>query len=138
MAEYIDYLQNWAESVDIDSVKILLSSNIRAILCTGVCAVSLWWMFRKPQGIPPGPRWTLPVVGDLLSINQKSDDGDIRLAFRRLRKQHGDIYSVYMGNKLSIFVNGYDNIHDLLVKNGDLFSDRPLIFSYGQLTKYKG
>ncbi|KAK6169281.1 hypothetical protein SNE40_020362 [Patella caerulea] len=91
---------------------------------------------RKSRGIPPGPRFTLPILGDLLSLD--GGGGDIRIATRKQRKKYGDIFSVYFGPKLFIFINGYDLIKEALVKRADVFSSRPSMFINDVLTGQKG
>ena len=66
-------------------------------------------LLRKPKGIPPGPAYTLPVC-DLLPMAQ----GDIRKTFRKLRNNHGDIFSFYVGRHLTVVVNGYELIKKVL------------------------
>nr|KAG5693493.1 hypothetical protein BaRGS_006483 [Batillaria attramentaria] len=55
---------------------------------------------------------------------------DPRPKFREWRRQYGDVFSLYMGGRLVVVLNGYDVIKEALVKNADVFSDRPsgLIF----------
>ena len=97
-------------NANVISVLILISVFLFVYLCT-----------RKPPGIPPGPAYTLPVVGDIpLLIG-----GDVIKIFRNLRKTHGDIFSFYFGNDLTIVLNGYDCIQKAAVKKGGLFSGRP-------------
>ena len=92
------------------SVLILISVFLFVYLCT-----------RKPPGIPPGPTYTLPVVGDIpLLIG-----GDVLKIFRKLRKTHGVIFSFYFGKDLTIVLNGYDCIQKAAVKKGGVFSGRP-------------
>ncbi|ESO92157.1 hypothetical protein LOTGIDRAFT_217014 [Lottia gigantea] len=109
-----------------------------AISIVTIIVTSFWLVMRKPHGIPPGPSWTLPIVGDMLSIGSKTDKSNVTLPFRRLRKKYGDIYSVYTGPKLTIVVSGIDNIKELLIKNGDVFSDRPPTYLNDYLSKRKG
>ena len=78
-------------------------------------------LLRKPKGIPPGPSFTLPVVGDLLPLAS----GDIRKTFRKLRNKHGDIFSFYIGGQLTVVVNGYELINKVLVENGLQYCGRP-------------
>ena len=95
---------------NIISVLILISVFLLVYLCT-----------RKPSGIPPGPAYTLPVVGDIpLLIG-----GDVLKIFQKLRKTHGDIFSLYFGKDLTIILNGYDCIQKAAIKKGGLFSGRP-------------
>ncbi|KAK6189765.1 hypothetical protein SNE40_001761 [Patella caerulea] len=100
-----------------------------------VTCLGIWWLMRKPRGIPPGPRFTLPILGDMLSLKGESD---LRVVARQLRKEHENICSVYFGSKLFIFLNSYDVIKEALVKNGDIFSNRPSMFWTDLLTQRKG
>ncbi|KAH9489495.1 Cytochrome P450 2C3 [Bulinus truncatus] len=45
--------------------------------------------------------------------------------FKKWHKQCGDIFSVYMGPKMMVVLNGYDLIKETLMKRGEDFSDRP-------------
>ena len=78
---------------------------------------------RKPAGIPPGPLFTIPVLGDLPQITAAK--GDVVGMLRKLRKKHGKIYSFYMGRQLAIIVNGYSMIHKVSVERGVQFCGRP-------------
>ncbi|XP_059161817.1 cytochrome P450 2B2-like [Physella acuta] len=81
------------------------------------------WFSRTDQNLPPCPVRPLPVVGHLLSL-----DKDPREQYKRWRKQCGDIFSLYLGEKLMVVLNGYDVIYEALVTRGDEFSDRPRMF----------
>ncbi|XP_050392980.2 cytochrome P450 2B19 isoform X1 [Patella vulgata] len=111
-----------------------INMNLGTVLLVGVC-IGIWLLSRKPRGIPPGPRFTLPFVGDLLFLE---GGGDVRVATRQLRKKYGDIFSVYFGPKLFIFINGYDLIKEALVKRADEFTNRPPMFINDLLSKRKG
>ncbi|KAK6189758.1 hypothetical protein SNE40_001754 [Patella caerulea] len=100
-----------------------------------VTCLGIWWLMRKPRGIPPGPRFTLPILGDMLYFRGEEN---LRVVARQLRKEHGDICSAYFGSKLFIFLNSYDLIKEAFVKNGDVFSNRPSLFLTNLLTKRKG
>nr|KAG5689235.1 hypothetical protein BaRGS_014891 [Batillaria attramentaria] len=45
--------------------------------------------------------------------------------FRKWRRQYGDILSLYMGRQLTVVLNGDKVIKEALVKQADVFSDRP-------------
>ena len=74
----------------------------------------------RSNGLPPGPRFRFPLVGNMYAV-----EPDMRKFLRRFRKRYGDIYSLYLGNKLVIIIAGYDNLREAFVKNADTFSDRP-------------
>ncbi|XP_050392965.2 cytochrome P450 2B4 [Patella vulgata] len=137
MAGVLTKLHDVFQGLTIDDIKEFCKDNVnvRTCLVFGVC-VGIWWLMRKPRGIPPGPRFTLPILGDLLSLDR--GDGDVRIATRKLRKQYGDIFSVYFGPRLFIFINGYDLIKDALVKRADVFSNRPSMFMNDMINQKKG
>ena len=103
-------------------VAVLYDSKNAASWYVFIVVFFLTYMYtRKPKGIPPGPRYTLPIVGDLpLLIG-----GDIFDKFRKLRQKHSDIFSFYIGKELTIVLNGYEVIHEAAVVNGHVFSYRP-------------
>ncbi|ESP04755.1 hypothetical protein LOTGIDRAFT_229889 [Lottia gigantea] len=116
----------------------LFSENLSVILII-LTTLGIWFsFFRKPRGIPPGPNWTLPLLGDLLSIANPDDGGDSRLPFRRLRKKYGDIFSVYLGPRLVVVFNGYKTIKDACINNADVTSHRPDIVTFKVIARQKG
>lgn len=82
---------------------------------------------RRLYGVPPGP-YRFPVVGNLGSLLGK----DTLALLGNLREKYGDIYGLYIGSQLNIFLNGFDAIHDALVKRGRLFSRRPILNQGGK------
>ena len=65
-------------------------------------------------------------------------DKDPRTQFRAWRRQYGDVFSLYLGGRLVVVLNGFPVIKEALVKFGDVFSDRPRIFTIDRLSKNKG
>jgi hypothetical protein len=59
-------------------------------------------------------------------------------AFREWRKEYGDIFSVAIGTKWVIVINGYENLREAFVKRGDVFSERPDIFVVREITERHG
>ncbi|KAL4233346.1 monooxygenase [Mactra antiquata] len=122
-----------------------IDKSFISTLLVFICTLLLVYMnTRRRRNVPPGPP-LLPIVGNLHSLMSRDTLG--RLS--ELRRQYGDIFGLYMGNQLMIFLNGYDTIHDALVKKGSLFMFRAkpayekksiyntkgLIFSEGKLWK---
>lgn len=83
--------------------------------------------------LPPSPRFKLPVIGHLHLLEH-----DMRRPLKKFRKQHGDVYSLYFGGRLSIVIAGYDAIKEAFVKNGDLFADRPSLYITDKATRKRG
>lgn len=110
------------------------ASSILFLVLFGLITYTLIKQCRRPSGMPPGPRlW--PVVGNMLSITGKQN---LIEAFRELRQQYGDIYSLKLGSSWIVVINGYENLKDALVKQGDMFSDRPDNFFFTRLLQHQG
>ena len=106
------------------------------LLLGGVLVVLslLWWLStRRPPGLPPGPGPALPLLGHLHLMEK-----DPRAQFRAWRRQHGDVFSMYMGGWLVVVLNGFPVIKEALVKFADVFSERPHMFLVDRITKRKG
>lgn len=93
----------------------------------------LWSLTGRRRGLPPGPP-CYPIVGNLGCI-KPSDSTE---AHRRLRKIHGDIYTVMIFHKPVIVVHGFHHIQELFVRFGYMFSDRPKVYFSEVVTKGKG
>ena len=111
-----------------------LDSNIIAVLIFIAVFLFLYLSTRKPKGIPPGPSFTLPIIGDLLLFFGVN----IRNTFSQLQQKHGNVFSFYLGKDLTVVINGYDLIHKAAVKNGNVFSDRPSDLLNNFIAKGKG
>lgn len=99
-----------------------------------VVLIALIWRYTgRPKGLPPGPT-CYPFIGNV-GLFKPSDAVQ---ANRKLRKQYGDIYTVMFFHKPMITVHGYDNIRELLVKNVDMFLERPITIINGVFNKGKG
>ncbi|XP_046585105.1 cytochrome P450 2U1-like [Haliotis rubra] len=111
--------------------EVFAFSPTTVLLCVAVL-VLLWLLTRRPSGLPPGPP-LLPFFGNALSM-----DSDPRITFKKLRQQYGDIFSVYLFNKPLIVLNGYSTLKEAIVKNADVFSERPHNTINDFITKGKG
>ncbi|PVD29144.1 hypothetical protein C0Q70_11741 [Pomacea canaliculata] len=112
----------------------MLDINTGLALGVGVLSL-LWWLsVRRPAGAPPGPWLAVPLLGHLLLMMKK----DTRQQFAAWRRQYGDVFSLYLGSQLVVVLNGYKVIKDALVKNADVFSDRPQTYVNDIITDSKG
>ncbi|KAK2152708.1 hypothetical protein LSH36_321g07011, partial [Paralvinella palmiformis] len=82
--------------------------------------------------LPPGP-WTLPLIGSLPFLGL-----DIRKPLRKMAAKYGDVFTIYLGSRRVVVLNGYDVIKEAFLKNGHVFSGRPDIFFISGLTKGYG
>ncbi|XP_067652383.1 cytochrome P450 2U1-like [Haliotis asinina] len=112
-------------------VEIFAFSPTTVFLCVAMLLL-VWLLTRRPSGLPPGPP-LLPFIGNILSMGS-----DPRITFKKLRQQYGDIFSVYMFNTPVIVLNGYNSLRDAIVKNADVFSDRPYSTFGDIIAKGKG
>ncbi|XP_029026941.1 cytochrome P450 2F2-like isoform X2 [Betta splendens] len=88
---------------------------------------------RRPKNFPPGPP-VLPVLGNLLSLNLENPLKD----YERLRKSYGNIYSLFLGPKPVVFINGFHVIKEALVTKAGDFSGRPQDLFVNDVTQRKG
>lgn len=104
-------------------------SAILVLIIVGIISYILYGNIRRPPGISPGPP-LLPIVGNI-PLLAKSEN--IIEGFKTVRKKYGDIFSLKLGTKLIIVVNGYDSLKDFLVRKGDGFTDRPRSFVFDKV-----
>ncbi|PVD29117.1 hypothetical protein C0Q70_11714 [Pomacea canaliculata] len=105
------------------------------LLLGGVVALSTvwWWLTRRSEDLPPGPGPALPLIGHLHLMRK-----DPRQKFAEWRRRYGDVFSLYVGNRLVVVLNGYNVIKDALVKHADVFTDRPHFYFTDYIAKGKG
>ncbi|XP_066278633.1 cytochrome P450 2U1-like [Branchiostoma lanceolatum] len=87
---------------------------------------------RLRRKYPPGPRaW--PIVGNLRDLAR----GPHRV-FAEWRLKYGDIFTVWLGSRPAVVLNGQDAVKEALQKHGDIFSSRPDLFLWGRTIRTKG
>jgi hypothetical protein len=79
--------------------------------------------------LPPGPP-SLPLIGSLPFLGSS----DIREPLRKLANKYGDVFTIYLGSRRVVVLDGYDVIHDAFVKNAHVFSGRPKTFTFTNVT----
>ena len=89
------------------------------------------WRQATLINLPPGPRG-LPVLGALPRLGRKP-----YLTIQRWWETYGDVYSLYLGSRLVVIINGVDAMRECFVKQGDTFGARPWNY-FKKLTNNKG
>ena len=87
------------------------------VLFVAVYVVSTVWQNRH---LPPGP-FPLPVLGNLLSISQKTPYRDLA----NMAKRYGKLFRVQMGSKKVIVIDSYEIAREALVTKAKDFAGRP-------------
>ncbi|XP_041651163.1 cytochrome P450 2F2-like [Cheilinus undulatus] len=88
---------------------------------------------RRPKNFPPGPP-ILPILGNILQISLENPLKD----FERLRKTYGNVYSLYLGPKPAVFINGMEAMRAAMVTKANDFAGRPQDLLVNDTTNRKG
>ncbi|KRY32747.1 C-terminal-binding protein [Trichinella spiralis] len=98
--------------------------SLAVVICILVIGFSLlWWTCRGGGKSPPGP-FGLPIVGYMPWLGSK-----MNLTLTRLWEQYGDVYSIRVGSRQLVVVNGQRAIRGALATN-DHFAGRPDFFTF--------
>ncbi|XP_073454751.1 cytochrome P450 2A5-like [Aquarana catesbeiana] len=69
--------------------------------------------------LPPGPT-PLPLLGNFLDVK----GGNIVNSLMKIREKYGDVFTIYLGSRPVVVVNGYDAIKEVYVDRADDFLAR--------------
>ncbi|XP_061892114.1 cytochrome P450 2F2-like [Entelurus aequoreus] len=106
-------------------------ASVLLLLC--VFFIVYNFMCRRPKNFPPGPT-IVPVLGNILSLSLENPLQD----FERLRKAYGNVYSLYLGRKPAVIVNGVHALKEALVSKATDFAGRPQDLYVNDTTNRKG
>ena len=81
-------------------------------------------VISKRRRLPPGP-WSLPFIGSYFFLKQIEGKPE-HIALNEVSQKLGKIFGFRIGSYYVVVLHGYEIIHQALVKQGDVFSDRPL------------
>ncbi|XP_051807664.1 cytochrome P450 2F2-like isoform X2 [Acanthochromis polyacanthus] len=85
-----------------------------------ICFIILHLTPRRPKNFPPGPP-VLPILGNILHLNLKNPLED----FEKLRKSYGNVYSLFLGPRPSVVINGVKAMKEAMVIKAAEFAGRP-------------
>lgn len=91
-----------------------------ALLVAAVVLFAFVFRTHRDKRLPPGPR-PIPIFGNLLELDLGNPLADLR----RLSKQYGNVYSVFIGSKPAVVLHGFQAIKEALVNKAADFSGRP-------------
>ncbi|XP_051807655.1 cytochrome P450 2F2-like [Acanthochromis polyacanthus] len=85
-----------------------------------ICFIILQLRPRRPKNFPPGPP-VLPILGNTLYLNLQNPLDDLE----KLRKSYGDVYSLFLGLKPNVVINGVKAMKEAMVIKAAEFAGRP-------------
>ena len=98
--------------------------NIHTILTFCSVFLLLYYGLKQRKNLPPGPL-SLPLVGSLPSLifNLVRTGDEPEYLFAKMAKHYGDVFSLKVGTKLIVVVNGYKSMKEAF--GNPLMNDRP-------------
>ncbi|KAK7916506.1 hypothetical protein WMY93_012267 [Mugilogobius chulae] len=89
--------------------------------------------FRRPKNFPPGPT-PLPLLGNVLYLCSDNPLADLE----KLRRTYGNVYSIYIGHRAAVVVNGTQALKETLIHKGVDFAGRPQDLFVNDFTDRRG
>ncbi|XP_071478578.1 cytochrome P450 2G1-like [Diadema antillarum] len=99
-----------------------LESNWTTLCLCSLTLVVIWTILKtRARGrLPKGPR-PLPFFGNLLSFPE--NDAFLNM-LNELGKEYGSVYTLYLGSRPAVVVNGWEEIREVTIRAGNDFIDR--------------
>ncbi|XP_030587881.1 cytochrome P450 2J6-like [Archocentrus centrarchus] len=88
---------------------------------------------QRPKNFPPGPL-NVPLLGSIFHLSLENPLKD----FEKLRKSYGDVYSIFIGNKPTVVINGVKAMKEAMVTKAIDFAGRPQGLFVNDITDGKG
>ena len=86
-----------------------------------VVFISYIFVSFRPSGMPPGPRFRLPLIGSMYKLGSDPLKG-----VSKLRKMYGDIFSLNLGNDYLVYVCDFETMEK--IGKMDVFTTRQNIY----------
>ncbi|KAI4826141.1 hypothetical protein KUCAC02_021788 [Chaenocephalus aceratus] len=114
------------------------------LLCVFEVFILLQLKSPRPKHFPPGPS-PLPILGNILELSLDNPLRDFErktptcyLVAPPLRNTYGNVYSVFLGTKAAVVINGMKATKDAIVTKGIDFAGRPQDLFVKDSTERKG
>ncbi|XP_030280675.1 cytochrome P450 2D15-like [Sparus aurata] len=95
-------------------------ASVVLLLAVAVLLVLVLFPTSRAKNFPPGPR-PIPIFGNLLELNLENPLADLE----RLAKRYGNVYSIFIGPRPAVVINGLQALKEALVNKAADFSGRP-------------
>ncbi|XP_029289156.1 LOW QUALITY PROTEIN: cytochrome P450 2D15-like [Cottoperca gobio] len=93
----------------------------------------LLFQTHRTKDFPPGPQ-PIPIFGNVLQLNLESPIADLE----RLAKRYGNVYSIFLGSRPAVVINGLQAFKEALVNKAADFSGRPQDLMVNHAVQVKG
>ncbi|XP_071814401.1 steroid 17-alpha-hydroxylase/17,20 lyase-like [Apostichopus japonicus] len=115
------------------SAVVVNSTSLTLVTITTVLAGMWIWSQQKPtKNFPPGPKgW--PLIGNILELARNEKPAFV--VFTEYAKEYGDIFSIRVGQRWAVVLNGAATIKEALLKKGVEFANRPTSFTIDLFTE---
>ena len=119
------------------AIEEFVGDNFVSVILFGITFVVVLRVINRGIGnrykLPKGPR-TVPFFGNALSL--KSDD-ELLNQLKDFGKQYGSVYSLYLGRKLVVVVNGWERIKEVTIDTGLDFADRGMAIGFQDVNPHR-
>ena len=104
----------------------------RIALFTAFLALAVAAVLRRRRSSPPGPL-SFPLLGNLIWLTSKS--AEFQTIINNLSSTYGPLTKIQLWSLPLIMVSDPDLAHEMLVRHGSIFADRPARAVFGTLAE---
>ncbi|XP_069489443.1 cytochrome P450 2A6-like [Ambystoma mexicanum] len=120
---------------------LALGANVTVYLLLFMFCLLLLWAWtrhgessrRESSRLPPGPA-PLPLIGNLHQIRPSN----FLKSLKTLSEKYGPVFTVHLGFRRAVVLWGYDAVKEALVDQGEAFSGRGTVATFGSVLKDHG